>query len=148
MIEHVWSVLCSQSVIDSQTNNMSLMNIVEQLNILEDVSAIDSGQLSLIPASLEIVSLWHTTEYDPVGRTEGRLEITTPDGPVGSQGFDIIFGADKRRYRTIFKMNAIPFRGLGIYHYVVSMKLHDSDVWVEVANIPLEMTMDAKPKLS
>ena len=81
-------------------------------------------------------------------RAEGRLEITTPKDPISSQVFDIIFAAEKRRYRTIVKMNAIPFRGFGIYHFVISMKLQGADDWEEVANLPLEMRKGPNPQPS
>ena len=33
MIEHIWSVLCSRSVIDSETNNVSIQDVIEHIII-------------------------------------------------------------------------------------------------------------------
>jgi len=33
MLEHIWSVLCSRSVIDSETNNVSIQDVIEQITI-------------------------------------------------------------------------------------------------------------------
>jgi len=68
-IEHIWSVLCSNSSVDIDTNSLSIFNVVEQLNIQSipkvvslhnnNSSPKEAGQeSSVIPVTFEIVSLF------------------------------------------------------------------------------------------
>ena len=57
-IEHVWSVLCEKSVIDSETNNLSLTNILEEIQIsLKEKGIIDSSEKT-VPINFELVTMW------------------------------------------------------------------------------------------
>ena len=53
MIHHVWTVLCSRALIDRDSNNISIHNVLEQLNI----AAPPQPDLAL-NIHFEILSLW------------------------------------------------------------------------------------------
>ena len=52
MIDHIWTVLCSRSVVDERSKNVSIQNAIEQLTATGEPVP---GQL--IPMQLEVVSL-------------------------------------------------------------------------------------------
>jgi hypothetical protein len=39
MVEHIWTVLCSHAVVDKDTNNVSLHNVIEQVNVKGTIPA-------------------------------------------------------------------------------------------------------------
>ena len=64
-VKHIWSVLCESSVVDQQTNNVSIHKVLEQLNIdltLKNKDSkenkIDTNQIVAITFPFQIVSLW------------------------------------------------------------------------------------------
>ena len=67
MINHIWSVLCQRSVIDSKSNNISLIDIFEKLEVNLSVP-VSEGKNKVkkinVPVNYEIVSLWTYDKED------------------------------------------------------------------------------------
>ena len=59
MIDHVWTVLCSHAVIDRDSNSVSLLDVIEQLNIGDEPSP--EGR---IISSLDLMTLWAREDID------------------------------------------------------------------------------------
>lgn len=53
MIDHVWTVLCSHAITDTDTNNLTLYNTIEQVSVLE---APQPG--AILGLTFEVVSFW------------------------------------------------------------------------------------------
>lgn len=62
MIHHAWTVLCARSLIDRDTNNISL-DVLEQLNVQIPPPLQGAGGF-VLPARLEVVSLWFRAAED------------------------------------------------------------------------------------
>jgi len=71
MILHVWSILCTRSVIDSSTNNISLIDVLEQLNVNMPQSV--SGSEPVVPINYEFVSYWIRGDVNATPRGRARL---------------------------------------------------------------------------
>ncbi len=79
MIRHVWSVLCTKSSIDSDTNNISLFEILEQIQVSQFPEPAGDA-ITVVPMPVELVSLW---TREPVGEPqqgECRLTMYSPRG--------------------------------------------------------------------
>src|SRR6266496_2777341 len=89
MIEHAWSVLCSKSTIDAETNNISLIEVLEQISIATGPPA--AGTEGLIPLRVELVTLWMRAQPDQPGHGRGRVSFVRPSGTMTEsiQEFDI-----------------------------------------------------------
>ena len=86
MIRHVWSVLCEKSIIDRDTNNISL-------DVLERVAMTLQGSREdrvLVPTPIRLVSLWqHDGESSEPGRA--RVRVLGPGGDeLGKMEFDFL----------------------------------------------------------
>jgi hypothetical protein len=69
MIQHVWSVLCARAVIDSESNTISLFDVVEQIVAIgPGIAAIGPGAEGVAPVSLELVTLWSRDSLDEAAR--------------------------------------------------------------------------------
>ena len=138
MVEHVWSVLCTRSIVDQRTNNASLLEVLEQITILEPIPA--NMQQVALAFPFELVSLWQRSNYDQPARGEGRIRIEMASGLHNLPQFQIdITGAGIHRMRTMIRMNGLPFNGLGVYKFVVELKDDSVEEWKRVATIPLEL---------
>ncbi|HKZ54578.1 MAG TPA: hypothetical protein VJ123_03790 [Anaerolineales bacterium] len=140
MIRHIWSVICSQSVIDSETNNISLLNILEQITVAGPLPTRDSP--ALIPIRFELVSLWERTPTDSPERGKFKVTIASPSqASISSFEADIDLSSHLR-YRTRAKLNAFPAPEPGRYEFRVELHDHIKEEWCQVAHIPLDFLFE------
>ena len=135
MIDHVWTVVCSRSVIDRDSNNVSLQNVIEQLSLR--VEPVPEG---VCPIPLHVVTLWARTDLDVPARGYVRLTFLSPSsdaliGPLEAE-IDLV---DYRRHRTRAGFAVLPLRESGRYVFLVELRIEDEDEWQQVAAIPLEV---------
>lgn len=138
MIEHIWTVVCSMSVVDRETNNLSLFNIVEQLNILA------RPQPEMMPQlSLDIVTLWVRADDTTPARGHSRLTLLSPTGEELGQGEgEIDLSKHERlRMRRRFPLG-LDLKISGRYHFRVELQLEDEETWQTVAIIPLKVVVE------
>jgi hypothetical protein len=133
MINHIWTVLCSRVITDQQSNNVSLIDVIEQITVAfpEEQNAPGS-----IPVNLSLITLWERTDQ-PV-RKMGRIRVQFPSGDFVDQ--EITYEVDLttfQRTRTIIGMNGFPVRGAGRHTIHVDLRSDDGTGWDEVACIPL-----------
>jgi hypothetical protein len=132
MIEHVWSVLCSQAVIDRDTNNISLFNALEQVTI--PASPPPGGALVM---QYEVTTFWARVGEPVEGKM--RLRVLGPEGQAllaTEAGLDLVT-AERTRNRLLFQQ--LPIVGEGIYRFVLDLFDDAEAEWVQVARLPLQV---------
>lgn len=136
MINHVWTVACSRAVIDAESNNMSLQNVIEQINIVEELQP--DGMVNI---PFEIVTLWARAEPDVPGRGKSRITFLSPSGKaLGSTASEVDLSKHERS-RARLKFQGIPIREPG--RYIFRVELQDEGAWHQVAIIPLQVVYGA-----
>jgi len=141
----IWAVLCQTSVIDKETNNLSLFNVIEEITIpAEPPTGPVEGQpvLQGIAAVVDIVTLWARSNPDVPERGYGRLQFSSPS----DQGVMIprVLGeyeVDLSRYlrlRHRTRMAGFPITGQGMYRFVIDSKSEDGD-WETMFEVPLRV---------
>ena len=141
MIDHVWSVICSRSSTDKETNNLSLFDIIEQLNVLGPLP--DAGAKNAVPVAYEIVSLWARSGAEPEEST-GRVRLV---GPNGAEAFTQEFPVNltgHARMRTQLRTVGFPILGSGRYVFFIEIR-RPNDNWESVARIPVQLESVAEP---
>jgi hypothetical protein len=138
MIDHVWTVVCSRAVIDRDSNNVSLQNVIEQLRIQAD--PLPDG---VLPIPLQLATLWARADLEVPARGYVRVTFLSPSsealiGPFESE-IDLI---DYRRHRTRADFKGLPLRESGRYVFRVELRIEDQDQWHQVAAIPLEVNFE------
>jgi hypothetical protein len=131
MLEHVWSVLCSRSVIDSETNNVSIQDVIEQITIVAEPT--ENG---FLPFPLELITLWGRKEIDKPANGTERVSFVTPSGKstiISESNIDL---SKIERHRQRVKLPGLPLGQAGRYYFRVEVK-GSSDQYREVAAIPL-----------
>lgn len=142
MAKHIWSVLCTRGVLDRYTNNVSLHDVVEEIAITPSRPMPDA--LGAFPASLSLVSLWVRSEADTPETVQTRMRLLAPDGTKVAEGSVVVDMTTHKRSRYFSHLTAMPFKGDGVYQFVVEQLVGDQD-WREVASVPLEVTV-TEPK--
>ena len=138
MIRHIWSVPCSLCITNDQTKNLTLIEVLEQLNI--QANSLPEGVEGGIAVTFDVASLWVREPIDQPTQGTGRICILSPTGEVleTMPQYEIDL-ATQPRARTISRSRGLPVRGLGIYHLVVQLREGKETNWQDVARIPLEI---------
>lgn len=148
MIKHIWSVLCRESIIDGETNNISLLNIFEQLSADVSISAPDKKHARVnIPIKYEIVSLWAKSGNKKVS-VKVEVEVVDPQGKKLKNFIqELEFPAKMRRMRSRLRIMGMLLTVPGDYKYKVKIREENQDEYVTVAELPLQVDLKKEIKL-
>ena len=133
MLEHIWSVLCSRSVIDSETNNVSIQDIIEQITI--NAEPVENG---FLPFPMELITLWGREESNEPTKGTERVTFVTPSGKtkVISEAEIDLTTVERNRHRVRFA--GLPVGETGKYYFRVELK-NGNNEWKQVSAIPLKV---------
>lgn len=137
MAKHVWTVLCSTSIIDAETNNLSLINALEQIGFIRSAGDTNS-EPDIINLEMVLVTLWTRSDVNKPETNEGRTVVKDANGKtLWQKEYKINLKKSVRhRMRNLFKN--INFSGVGRYRFAVQKK-SPGGRWVQVADVPLEI---------
>ena len=140
MIQHVWTVVCQKSIIDKDTNNISL-DVLEQLKIKIPTPP-EKTKGVIFPITIEIVSLWCRGPAEEKIKGHGQLKIEAPNHEVvGTTMIDIdLMNSCRHRTRVRLEGLPIPKNTSGFFHFAISLKSENK--WTEVTRVPLEVDVE------
>jgi len=143
MIKHIWSVLCLKSSVDNQTNNISLFDIFEQLEVkitkMEGVD-IPEGKIN-IGLSYELVNYW--VKIGSVGeeKIDIKIDLMDPSNTtIKTITKELIIPENIKRMREVNKIQGISISQSGIYW--ISVKIKNGENYEEKANVPFEVIIN------
>lgn len=138
MAEHIWSIICSKSSVDSETNNISLFEILEQVNISrkKGFPEIEEGKHVGIQFNCEVVTLIARSDLTKPELVDVRIRLVLPTGTVITQPKQTISLLDHLRFRQIVRVNNFPYAGPGEYSFCVDI-LDQNGEATEKARIPV-----------
>jgi len=143
-VEHVWTVLCRFSVVDQQRNNISLIEIIEQLSAVGKVES--DAEIQGLPFPVELVSLWTRTDLAIPEEGRARVRILSPEQEVLNQDESHEYPIDLtqfHRFRAMGKFDVLPYVGNGVYYFIVEYWNEQDDSWLKVASVPLYITLQS-----
>ncbi len=139
MIDHVWTVLCSRSLVDVESQNISLLEVVDEISLAPELLA-ENKEVSL-PIRLELVTCWRRSQLDQPGKSRGRMSLSGPDGKkMEEQSYNIDLSEFPRR-RTRVRMPGLLISKPGSYVFRVEVQMMPVGQWMEVAKIPLDIVV-------
>ncbi|MFH1652458.1 MAG: hypothetical protein ABIE74_00215 [Pseudomonadota bacterium] len=141
MIEHAWTTVCQKSIIDKDSNNISL-DILEQLSIQMPSIPADAKGI-IFPIQIEIVSLWYKGLNTKGKKYSARLKIKSPSDDIISKKDMEVDLTNTQRYRTRIKLNGLPIKkqSSGYFYFITEVKLNNK--WKEVSKIPVEVRLQS-----
>lgn len=133
MLEHIWSVLCSRSVIDSETNNVSIQDVIEQITIKAEPT--ENG---FLPFPLELITLWGRRDINKPSMGSERVAFVTPSGKneiISEAEIDL---TNVERHRQRVRFPGLPVSESGRYYFKVEVRSGNNE-WKQVSAIPLQV---------
>lgn len=134
----IWSVLCRSSSTDTESNNVSLFNVVEQLGV---PAAADGN---VVPIDFELVSLFQRDDPTEPQIEDAELTIRDPSGTVIGT-FNLVADMNNTlRSRVRLTSRAFRVSGEGIYWFEMTVngesaaKVPLSIVFSDTAEVQLE----------
>ena len=143
-MKHIWSVLCQRSIIDRSSNTVSLIDVLEQLNInvSPEQVAKKSDEGIVIQINFDIVSFWtkDSNETKPAN-FEVVVEFNDPDGKkLRSFNKSVEVAENYQRIRTQIRVPNLQVFQAGTHSIRIRIKegeqKRESQV---VAELPLEI---------
>lgn len=135
MIDHVWTVFCTDAVIDRDSNNVSIYNAIEQITIRGEPQP--KGVLNI---PFTIISLWVRSDFDVPGQAQARLTLYSPSRKkkLLEKEYDIDL-IESERLRTRWYLQGLPIAEPGRHTFQLQLRIKGEDKWRKVASIPLKI---------
>ena len=135
----VWAVLCQSSVIDRATNNVSLFNVVEEIDLVGPLPLPSSGEV-IAPFVFDLVILFARSDVDTPEKGRGRIRVVRLDETRSApQEFEIDL-TKFLRFRVVAKIPGLPLTGAGIYRFLVDCSVDSSEGSIPF-ELPIRVTM-------
>ena len=134
MTRHVWTVACMHAVIDQESNLVSLLDVIEQINI-PGKPAPDKA----VGLTLDLTTLWVRENPDTPEKGCARITFVSPTGAeLKSIIMDVDLSAHER-LRSRGRFVGIPAPEDGRYTFRVESAPENSEEWIQEALIPLQI---------
>ena len=146
-IKHLWSLICGSTAIDRVSNNISLFNVTERLNITinkDDITKIGQRDIT-IPINLEIVNQFEI--LSEIKKFEVRLDLLDPSDVCLTKTEHKIEMPDKsnaQNIRFIVKISKIKITSSGKYYISVNVREPGEKEFEEIYKIPLRIDILVK----
>lgn len=143
-VECVYGLLCRLSSVDQERNNISLFDLIEQLNLDGKFFSTNDEKPRPIPLPHEIITLWRKTIDTSIDDRELPVDVEVvlldPRGVPLNQIFATIkFNKNSRRTRFRLVTGTLTVTTPGDYVYRISIVASDGSEPQEVIRIPLEI---------
>ena len=142
-MKHVWSVLCQKSVIDNDTNLISLIDCLEEGSFTIGMQKTKSTQV-VAPINFQLVGFW-LIESDKEKLLDLKIDLIDPTNKkIGdfSGTFDIKQGF--KRFRTRINVNSMPITEGGRYIFKIMYRTKTSDSFSKVSELPFDIKINYK----
>lgn len=145
-IQHIWSVLCKESVINKDDNNISIHGVLEELAITVTDRKREGKRPEKfsIPLHYEIVSLW--TKEKNTRQVVGDIEYTLidPDSvELLKTSQEIVVPENIRRHRTRMKIAGIVITKEGDYRFRLRFREEGNTSFNVIGELPLEVNISS-----
>ncbi|HRV75920.1 MAG: hypothetical protein H6799_01275 [Candidatus Nomurabacteria bacterium] len=146
MIEHIWTIICKESKIDSDTNSITIIDALENLNfdIPEAEVNFQKGKTNLFNVPFEIVSMFYRDKKGRIETHDYYVDIIDPSSKqIGKVEAKIRFEPQHNRMRSRIKFDTIGVTTEGVYKFKLYLKKKGEKDKL-LTSIPLEININFK----
>lgn len=148
-IQHIWSILSESSVIDQDTNNVSLINIVEELQVTLPKGKVlsASNNVNLVSMKCELVSLWKSLEVGKEHVMEIKVSLYDPSNKQvlnEEPALKLHFQKGIERFRSRVRFDALPITTPGTYTFKLYAK--DNKNFIPISETPFSVKIALSQK--
>ena len=143
-IEHIWSILCSSYSVDSTTNNASLFNIIEKINISvakeELANAQRAGGVGVVPMAYTVVSRLRRNDLHSPTQFSYRVQVLDGSGRELASTERMVEAKGQARYMRISStLNGFPISQSGEYTVVIQIQESADQEYIDLGTVPFEV---------
>ncbi len=140
-MRHVWSVFCRRVLTDKDSNAISLIECIDAITAGFE----GEGSPPDIPVNATLVSFWRRSNPEKPERGRARVRLEGPDGEMIREiPYQVDLSANSSG-RVNVAVLVLPFRGDGVYEFVVSLQDQETGVDSEVARLPVPVNVVHEP---
>jgi hypothetical protein len=142
-MKHIWTVGCARLLTDKDTNNLTLVEVVEEVTFqvspeMDITRPFDEPVM--FPLSWTVVSNFMREDVEKPERGLARMMMAAPGSDArkvsGDIGIDL---TEFRRFRVVIPINGLPVTRPGTYLF--TMEVSDETGWQRVAELPLDVRL-------
>jgi hypothetical protein len=137
-----WAIACEHAIADQRTNNLSLINFLEEIKIRVEKGYDKKSKIN-ISTSLNIVALWERLTCDKEENYSFKLAFFSPNNKLlFEKDIEIKFKKDILRMRSIFLINKLSIYPVsGRYVFKIQRK-KESNKLATISEIPLMININ------
>lgn len=146
MIKHLWSLLANKSLVDPDSNAMTIVEVLEELRIdiqLKDnpfMKKYDEKQINSFPIGFELVEVFYREKKGEAKTISTHIEVVDPsERMLGVFDNLVEFKPEHNRIRTRIKFDSIGVTKSGVYTFKVYLKQNENAKKELVSEIPLNV---------
>lgn len=138
-MRHIWTILCQITSVDTNTDAFSLINVLDGISFPADLAEAEVDDV-VIPISFHLVTSWWREELENTDDIDVQVRLISPEGEdLG--GPDLKLPLKEFQFsRYNLNIQGFPYRGDGLYRYVVFQIKDGQQVEVQQIPIPVERT--------
>lgn len=141
MVEHMWTVLCSRSLVDIESQNISLLEVVDEITLPADAFA--NKPTMNLSLQMELVTCWRRSNLSQPGKTRAKMTLMDPKGKtIEEQAYSVDLSEGNRR-RTRIRIPGLALVGPGTYTFQVELQSIGNGPWMKVAKLPLDVLLSS-----
>lgn len=134
-MKHIWSIICKKSIIDSETNNITLNEVLEEITFSFSNKDLINKTVSF-PFDFEVISYFIATKESE--KADMEIELLNPEKKkIGKFIQKIEFPEKKLRLRVRIKTPGISVGKNGEYLFKIKIKARGEEKFQTVSEIPL-----------
>ena len=143
----LWALLCRNTITDKETNNISLIEVVDELTIpgpppqTPDATVDEPSPIF----NLYLVALWSRSDIDEPEEGDTRIRAITPDDRHAVSPELHVDLTEAVRARSIGRLVRSPFvvSRQGVYRFKLEARTTTSD-WIEMFEAPLWISIQTE----
>jgi len=141
-MQHHWSILCQSSVIDIDSNLLSLHDCLEEININTHTKP---GESINLPINFEIVSFITDNQTKGDRRINLKAQLFDPKGKkINEFGGELFFKDGSKRLRSRLKIQGLNLVESGVYSIHLSFEGLDGLDFKTDYVLPLDVNISYK----
>ena len=142
MIQHIWTAPCRVGIVNQDTNNVSLIEVLEEL-VLGPLRSRQDPAKPQLPAIFDVVTLWAREDPERPETGQGRIRLISPQGETLVEQRLEVDLREVRRLRSFGRILGFSMQGDGVYSFRIDRRPDEAAEWEEVGRVPLEVVVEA-----
>jgi len=144
MIKLIWTVLCLRSIVDKSSNNVSLIDVLEEVKLEQVIPRNKVESPILVPFPFYWVTLWARREDGRPGRGQVKDVIMSPSGKTVRESEYEVDLSKYKRYRFMRRLDGLPVGESGQYKFRTQVKDEKLGIWEDASVVPLEISIETR----